>query len=59
MSAARRVAVGPLLGTGAVALTLTAGTGGAAWASDTPGGDGWDKAGHGCTSGEGGRRGRA
>ncbi|MFF3512423.1 hypothetical protein [Streptomyces sp. NPDC002573] len=53
MSAARRVTVRRLLGTGAVALTLTAVTGGAAWASDTPGGDGWDKAGHGYTSGKG------
>ncbi|MEU6365227.1 hypothetical protein ABZ876_05670 [Streptomyces sp. NPDC046931] len=53
MSAARRVTVPRLLGTGAVALTLTAVTGGAAWASSTPGGDGWDKAGHGYTSGKG------
>ncbi|MFC3573585.1 hypothetical protein ACFOZ0_09945 [Streptomyces yaanensis] len=54
MSIARRVTVRRLLGTGAAALTLTAVTGGAAWASDTPGGDGWDRAGQGgYSSGKG------
>ncbi|MEW2493212.1 LAETG motif-containing sortase-dependent surface protein [Streptomyces nodosus] len=39
----RRVTVRRLLGSGAAALTLTAVTGGAAWASDAPGGHGWNK----------------
>lgn len=41
MSIARRVTVGRLLGAGAAALALTAVTTGAAWATGTPGGDGW------------------
>ena len=41
MSTARRVTVSRLLGTGAAALALTAVTSGAAWATGTPGGDGW------------------
>ncbi|WP_055492201.1 hypothetical protein [Streptomyces sp. TP-A0356] len=53
MPDARHVTVRRLLGTGAAALTLTAVTGGAAWATDTPGGDGWDRAGHGYASGTG------
>lgn len=45
MSIATRVTVGRLLGTGAAALTLTALTAvaaGPAWATGTPGGDGWN-----------------
>jgi hypothetical protein len=53
MSIARRVTVRRLLGTGAAALTLTAVTGGAAWASSTPGGDGWGTASRGYASGTG------
>ncbi|KPI19720.1 hypothetical protein OK074_7796 [Actinobacteria bacterium OK074] len=54
MSVARRVTVCRLLGTGAAALTLTAVASASAWASDCPGGDGWDQAGHGSyTSGKG------
>jgi len=41
-----------LLGTGAAVLTLSAGTA-SAWATGTPGGDGWDKSEHGYTSGKG------
>ncbi|MFC9842505.1 LAETG motif-containing sortase-dependent surface protein [Streptomyces sp. NPDC060223] len=44
MSIARRVTLRCLLGTGAVALALSASTTGA-WATGTPGGDGWDKTG--------------
>ncbi|MEU9468024.1 LAETG motif-containing sortase-dependent surface protein [Streptomyces avermitilis] len=53
MSIARRVTVSRLLGTGAAALTLTAVACGSAWATDTPGGDGWDDSGRGYTSGQG------
>ncbi|MPY62519.1 LAETG motif-containing sortase-dependent surface protein [Streptomyces spongiae] len=41
MPIARRVTVSRLLGTGAAALALSAVTTGAAWATGTPGGDGW------------------
>ncbi|MCX4977622.1 LAETG motif-containing sortase-dependent surface protein [Streptomyces sp. NBC_00620] len=44
MSIARRVTLRCLLGTGAVVLALSASTTGA-WATGTPGGDGWDKTG--------------
>ncbi|GAA3819975.1 LAETG motif-containing sortase-dependent surface protein [Streptomyces chiangmaiensis] len=53
MSVARHVTVRRLLVTGAAALTLTAVTGGAAWAGGTPGGDGWNKSGRGYASGTG------
>ncbi|MET8780492.1 LAETG motif-containing sortase-dependent surface protein [Streptomyces sp. NPDC004589] len=53
MSIARRATVRRLLMTGAAALTLTAVTGGAAWAGGTPGGDGWNKGGRGYASGKG------
>ncbi|MER6128770.1 LAETG motif-containing sortase-dependent surface protein [Streptomyces sp. NPDC001795] len=53
MSDARPVTVRRLLWAGAAALTLTAVTGGAAWASGTPGGDGWDKGGRAYASGTG------
>ncbi|EKX62966.1 LPXTG cell wall anchor domain-containing protein [Streptomyces ipomoeae] len=43
MSIARRVTVRRLLGTGAAALALTAAASGSAWATGTPGGDGWGK----------------
>lgn len=44
MSIARRVTLRCLLGTGAVVLALSASTTGA-WATGTPGGDGWEKTG--------------
>ncbi|MCX5563241.1 LAETG motif-containing sortase-dependent surface protein [Streptomyces sp. NBC_00038] len=52
MSIARRVTLRCLLGTGAVALALSASTTGA-WATGTPGGDGWDKTGSDYTPGKG------
>ncbi|UXY20953.1 hypothetical protein N8I84_21350 [Streptomyces cynarae] len=53
MSDTRGVTVRRLLGAGAAALTLTAVTGGAAWASGTPGGGGWDQGGRAYASGNG------
>ncbi|MEU1038118.1 LAETG motif-containing sortase-dependent surface protein [Streptomyces sp. NPDC005551] len=52
MSIARRVTMRCLLGTGAVVVALSAGTT-SAWASGTPGGDGWEKSGRAYTSGQG------
>ncbi|MEV7346387.1 LAETG motif-containing sortase-dependent surface protein [Streptomyces sp. NPDC093544] len=52
MSIARRVTLRCLLGTGAVALALSASTTGA-WATGTPGGDGWDKTGSDYKPGKG------
>ncbi|NBM16636.1 hypothetical protein [Streptomyces sp. GC420] len=43
MSVSRRVTALRLLGAGAAALALSAAATGAAWASDCPGGEGWDK----------------
>ncbi|MER5214055.1 LAETG motif-containing sortase-dependent surface protein [Streptomyces sp. NPDC002838] len=45
MSIARRVTARRLLGTGAVALVLCAAPASAAWATGTPGGDGWKSGG--------------
>lgn len=53
MSDTRGVTVRRLLGAGAAALILTAVTGGAAWASGTPGGGGWDQGGRAYASGNG------
>lgn len=43
MSIARRVIVSRLMGTGIAALALSAAVSGPAFATDTPGGDGWGK----------------
>ncbi|MFF5565299.1 LAETG motif-containing sortase-dependent surface protein [Streptomyces sp. NPDC012623] len=47
MAISRRVTALRLLGTGAAALALTTAAAGSAWASDCPGGKGWDKGNHG------------
>ncbi|WP_327434192.1 MULTISPECIES: LAETG motif-containing sortase-dependent surface protein [unclassified Streptomyces] len=52
MSIARRVTLRCLLGTGAAALALSAATT-TAFATDKPGGDGWDKAAGGYAPGQG------
>lgn len=53
MSIARRVTMRRLLGTGAAALAFSAAATTSAWATNTPGGDGWDKTGTGYTTGTG------
>ncbi|MEV7085345.1 LAETG motif-containing sortase-dependent surface protein [Streptomyces sp. NPDC093085] len=47
MAKSRRVTALRLLGTGAAALALTTMAAGSAWATDCPGGKGWDRGNHG------------